>query len=971
MHEISEFSKASVSRAGCFSYPSTDAKNLNHLTESDSHRQEANHLTESDSQRQEAGQASCEANPSLLARLDEATDKCGRRTSSRFSQQENEPAQKRPRQTSQSGSLRTTSDREADGLALDNLAATTTTNEQKGPVREAKARTSSSSSGRRTGMKASASASLSSTPMKMSSSQANGRPLRASVRVATRLPPNYVEESVQDEIPSDAEENDNASNPKRKGVRKSYVLNGRRSLAPLRNPPPPPQVPDGLKGKWTYTDETRMFLADFRDTAQVPKQDMKFLLKLMARDDLVVVSEGLWNPAFEKLLRLEYLEAAFGNQVQHKFRMFSRKKEGGYAEKPEGLSMRAKDFFQYLKIKVGKEGVSRRFAFTDFKGKRHEIDVDEVSIYMIDCDVPKILPLFYDKYVAHCKMPEILPGGEMCMMNAMNREGRPFMGPNLYIAPGGGFTSLHQDGEGTVDSGHSCITGYNEVVMLRRMPEEHKHFAAEQLGYDGVHRLPHDVGTTYENIWPKKSVINKWEEMNYCPSVFVLRPGQHLHINKGRLHTFRKVKMEPLEQDDCHHELRKDLLDRGIAKRDELCISIAFDWMFLGHSREAIHEEVKTALQCADICRNVGTSSLGIPETCLLKLAMLLSHNGGTICNDLLYPIRNAACQGILPHLQAIVQQEIESGSGISNKAKIADNQQDPDSYSVDPFGADYFCHTCKKELANSYFHCLGCERLLQKDLNICRMCLEEKKYGTNIRLGVACKSRNSDIIHAGILSKHGNAKGCSCRQGICRECGYCKSCSCRCHHEFQLHYRFFMIDELKDMVKRVEKLAKASDDHMESFAETREPTAEAGNFSTEHIEKEAVLPICDSEIQKSFGEAESCIQQSLPLSVDGTDTVTSEIVSDAIPIRASEINTNHLSLPRANGRSTLIALKQMPDQTVHHDAAHIAQNALLAPSGPVLVTSKELSLGDGVYETFFEDVKRNSTSPKSARIIP
>lgn len=64
-----------------------------------------------------------------------------------------------------------------------------------------------------------------------------------------------------------------------------------------------------------------------------------------------------------------------------------------------------------------------------------------------------------------------------------------------------------------MDSGHSCISGYNEVVMLRRMPEEHKHYAAEQLGYDGVHRLPHDIGTTYKNVWPKKSVIEKWKIM--------------------------------------------------------------------------------------------------------------------------------------------------------------------------------------------------------------------------------------------------------------------------------------------------------------------------------------------------------------------------------------------------------------------------------------------------------------------------
>lgn len=65
---------------------------------------------------------------------------------------------------------------------------------------------------------------------------------------------------------------------------------------------------------------------------------------------------------------------------------------------------------------------------------------------------------------------------------------------------------------------------------------------------------------------------------SYYPSIFVLRPGQHLHINKGRLHTFRKVKAEPLEQDDCHHDLRRTLLNEGLTEQDELCISVAFDW---------------------------------------------------------------------------------------------------------------------------------------------------------------------------------------------------------------------------------------------------------------------------------------------------------------------------------------------------------------------------------------------------------
>ncbi|CAN0011538.1 unnamed protein product, partial [Ectocarpus sp. 4 AP-2014] len=31
-----------------------------------------------------------------------------------------------------------------------------------------------------------------------------------------------------------------------------------------------------------------------------------------------------------------------------------------------------------------------------------------------------------------------------------------------------------------------------------------------------------------------------WPQLNFCPSVFTLEPGEFVHINKGRLHAFRK-----------------------------------------------------------------------------------------------------------------------------------------------------------------------------------------------------------------------------------------------------------------------------------------------------------------------------------------------------------------------------------------------------------------------------------------------
>ena len=67
----------------------------------------------------------------------------------------------------------------------------------------------------------------------------------------------------------------------------------------------------------------------------------------------------------------------------------------------------------------------------------------------------------------------------------------------------------------------------------------------------------------------------------YCPSVFILKPGQHLLINKGRLHAFRKLTFDELPVNDCHAQLRKNMISELKAQnihQPPLCISVAFDW---------------------------------------------------------------------------------------------------------------------------------------------------------------------------------------------------------------------------------------------------------------------------------------------------------------------------------------------------------------------------------------------------------
>jgi hypothetical protein len=157
---------------------------------------------------------------------------------------------------------------------------------------------------------------------------------------------------------------------------------------------------------------------------------------------------------------------------------------------------------------------------------------------MIDLDVIKLLPKLYEAIQNDFLLPGVLPGGLHCMMNAV-RQTRLWCScwfgccdcrrhpltvcyslvstiisyrlmstdviswDRMRIWCHRGrllFTQVHQDSHGAADSGHLCVTGYNEVVMLCRLPEWHKINVLALLWgeggrgeeYDGLYGLPHN-----------------------------------------------------------------------------------------------------------------------------------------------------------------------------------------------------------------------------------------------------------------------------------------------------------------------------------------------------------------------------------------------------------------------------------------------------------------------------------------------
>ena len=264
------------------------------------------------------------------------------------------------------------------------------------------------------------------------------------------------------------------------------------------------------------------------------------------------------------------------------------------------------------------------------KSQPHVINLLDDVIYLIDLDITRFIPEAAADLRAHFKM-DLLPAGDWCMMNSVGSEGRPFLGPNLYITPPGASTVFHEDGNGTVDSGHQVLTGHNEVVMLPRIDSADKQEALDivtgnhqQIENYALKVEPHSDHVTNKPLWPTlqqldqvqeylshlstSGVIEEQEQKNKAskkkgkkrkrgmpnekivvattdgstkhqlrPTHVILGPGDYIHINKGRLHAFRKV------TSDANHALQqKQNAGIGMSTSIDICVSVAWDWMYKG-----------------------------------------------------------------------------------------------------------------------------------------------------------------------------------------------------------------------------------------------------------------------------------------------------------------------------------------------------------------------------------------------------
>ncbi len=191
-----------------------------------------------------------------------------------------------------------------------------------------------------------------------------------------------------------------------------------------------------------------------------------------------------------------------------------------------------------------------------------------------------------------------------------------------------------------------------------------------------------------------------------------------MHINKGRLHAFRKLAPAPLQETDCHYDLRNAILNTKERLTEDICFSIAWDWMFKGVTSEGINREVSSVLECSRLNSGHDLQSLAIPETSLLFLAKesiskhqlsiktetdvppLFAMNIPDQSTRHVQPNAETVLRGILPSLAYVVNRH-NSALKFSEKweektANVKDSWrvsidskpntwQDPGSFSLDP----------------------------------------------------------------------------------------------------------------------------------------------------------------------------------------------------------------------------------------------------------------------------------------------
>ncbi len=179
--------------------------------------------------------------------------------------------------------------------------------------------------------------------------------------------------------------------------------------------------------KWTIDRKSRVLLSKFSVEEPIHEEDKNFLLKMMERTDIAVVCEGLiqkdWSFNIKHLEMVSRQDSYMICRIMKKRVLYDQENwEDCWSEDQQGTSIKLCDYVKYLNLwnEIStREVIKEVFHFTSGDGMQHEVNMDTTIIYLLDLELPTYLPKQDATFKQSFRLPEVLPGGENCMMHAV------------------------------------------------------------------------------------------------------------------------------------------------------------------------------------------------------------------------------------------------------------------------------------------------------------------------------------------------------------------------------------------------------------------------------------------------------------------------------------------------------------------------------------------------------------------------
>jgi hypothetical protein len=349
---------------------------------------------------------------------------------------------------------------------------------------------------------------------------------------------------------------------------------------------------------------------------------------------------------------------------------------------------------------------------------------------------------------------------------------------------------------------------------------------------------------------------------------------------------------------------------------------------FSGITAEGINRELATTLESAAFCRKYAScKSLAIPETAVLKIADTLPPDLNRHSPE--QPVSLGSCteyalaswevaRGILPSLRYIVHRDCNSHTARAKEieSNVMEFDDLPDTHpkklhnTIDPFGNDYFCKICSHELANTYFHCDGCESLLAKDFNVCTECFNDGSFYVNVEMHQWNKTAMASHFHhlgKPPLKRCSNSLDCM----TCSNCRKCLYCNCVCHTKFQKRRRFYTEDRQQAILERCSQLTQGHDIKYATETECR-------------LEGESMSPIQDL-LRPTLLETSDTVSEVATMetgcAVDGDKAEQTTTVDIGLPRRGEIVEMVLTETPKET--SNVISVPIKVDQFDVSDLSH------------------------------------------------